>query len=137
MDKVAIVLADGLAPGQASNVAACIAAGLAAAKSDWAGKPLVDAAGLRSVSSSHLAIAILRADPVTMSELVVQLTHKAAPGGGVLSVFPAYAQAIHECGEYWTQHDVATHANEALLGIGFAGPKRWVSRLTGSLPLWR
>jgi hypothetical protein len=137
IDKVAIVLADGLAPGQASNVAACIAAGLAAAKSDWAGKPLVDAAGLRSVSSSHLAITILRAEPATMSALVLQLTHNVAPVGGVLSVFPAYAQAIHECGEYWDRHDVATHSNEALLGIGFAGPRRWVSRLTGNLPLWR
>jgi hypothetical protein len=137
MCKVAIVLGDGLAPGQASNVAACIAAGLAAAKSDWAGKPLVDAAGLRSVSSSHQAISILRAEPATMSALVLQLTRNAEPEGGVLSLFPAYAQAIHECGEYWNRHRAATHSNETLLGIGFAGPKRWVSRLTGSLPLWR
>jgi hypothetical protein len=137
LDKVAIVLAGSLAPGQASNVAACIAAGLAAAKSDWAGKPLVDAAGLRSVSLSHLAITILRAEPATMSALAVQLTHNPAPVGGTLSVFPAYAQAIHECSEYWNRHQLAAHSNEALLGIGFAGPKRWVNRLTGSLPLWR
>jgi hypothetical protein len=134
--KVAIVLAEGLAPGQASNVAACIAAGLAAAKSDWAGKPLVDAAGLRSVSSSHQAITILRAGPATMSALLLQLTHNAVESG-VLSLFPAYAQTIHECGEYWNRHYAATHSNEPMLGIGFAGPKQWVSRLTGSLPLWR
>jgi Protein of unknown function (DUF2000) len=136
-DKVAIVLADGLAPGQASNVAACIAAGLATAKSDWAGKPLIDAAGLRSVSSSHQAITILRAAPVILNELVLQLNRKPAPEGGVLSLFPAYAQAIHECSEYWNRHREATHSNEPLLGLGFAGPKRWVRRLTGSLPLWR
>jgi hypothetical protein len=137
MDKVTIVLADRLAPGQASNVAACIAAGLAAAKPDWAGRPLVDAAGLCSVSSSHLAITILRAEPATMSALMLQLTHDVAPVGGVLSLFPAYAHAIHDCGEYWNRHEVTTHSDEALLGIGFAGPKRWVSRFTGSLPLWR
>lgn len=137
MGKVAIVLVDGLASGQACNVAACIAAGLAAAKSDWAGNPLVDSAGLRSVSSSHQAITILRAEAATMKALVLQVTHNAAPEGGVLSLFPAYAQAIHECSEYWNRHHAAIHSNEALLGIGFAGPKRWVSRFTGSLPLWR
>jgi len=137
MDKVTIVLAGSLAPGQAANVAACIAAGLAAAKPDWAGKQLVDAAGLHSVSSSHLAITILRAEPAAMSALATQLTHNPAPVAGALSVFPAYAQAIHECSEYWNRHHVASHSTEALLGIGFAGPKRWVNRLTGSLPLWR
>jgi hypothetical protein len=135
--KVAIVLANGLAPGQASNVAACIAAGLAAAKSDWAGSPLIDAAGLRSVSSSHQAISILRAELATMSALVLELTRNPAPEGGLLSLFPAYAQAIHECSEYFDRHRVATHSNETLFGIGFAGPKRWVNRFTGSLPLWR
>jgi hypothetical protein len=28
-------------------------------------------------------------------------------------------------------------AEEAMLGIGLIGPKRWVNRITGSLPLWR
>nr|WP_298728925.1 DUF2000 family protein [uncultured Steroidobacter sp.] len=137
LNKVSIVLANGLACGQACNVTACIAAGLAAAKPALAGKPLVDAAGLRSVSSSHQAITILRAEPATMSALVLQLTGNAPPEDVVLSLFPAYAQTIHECGEYWNRHRWAAHANEVLLGIGMAGPKRWVSGLTGSLPLWR
>ena len=32
---------------------------------------------------------------------------------------------------------LSAHAGEAMLGIGFSGPKRWVNRMTGSLPRCR
>lgn len=35
------------------------------------------------------------------------------------------------------RHGGLRHAGEAMLGIGFVGAKRWVNRMTGSLPLWR
>ncbi len=75
--------------------------------------------------------------PQRRPSIVAAAADNVAPVGGVLSLFPAYAQAIHDCREYWNRHEAATHSNEALLGIGFEGPKRWVSRSTGSLPLWR
>jgi Protein of unknown function (DUF2000) len=135
-DKVAIVLAANLSPGPATNIASCIAAGLAAFSPGWAGRPLVDVLGLKTTASSHLPIAILRAEPDTMSALIQRLTHGPTVEGAV-SLFPAYAQTIHECGEYWHRHSLSAHVEEAMLGIGFSGPKRWVNRMTGSLPLWR
>ncbi|MBI5716066.1 MAG: DUF2000 family protein [Burkholderiales bacterium] len=136
-DKVAIVLASDLAPGPAANIAACIAAGLAACRAGWAGRPLVDASGLKTAASSHLPIAILRAEPAKMSAVMQQLTEGLMAQDSALSLFPAYAQALHDCSEYWHRHGLLAHANEAMLGIGCCGPKRWVNRMTGSLPLWR
>lgn len=135
-EKVAVVLAEGLAPGPATNVAACIAAGLAAARPGWAGRALVDASGLKTAASSHLPIAVLRAEPAAMRALMQRL----ADGGvedGTVSLFPVYAQAIHAHDDYRHRHGLTAHADEAMLGIGFSGPKRWVNRMTGSLPLWR
>jgi len=136
-DRVAIVLAAGLAPGPAANIASCIAAGLAASSPSWAGRPLVDASGLKTAASSHMPIAILRAEPATMGALMQQLTGSPAAEGGTVSLFPTYAQPIQESSEYWHRHGLSMHTHEAMLGIGFSGPKRWVNRLTGSLPLWR
>lgn len=136
-DKVAIVLAAGLAPGAAANITACIAAGLAGSRPSWAGRPLVDAAGLKTAASSHLPIAVLRAEPATISALVQQLADGPPVEDSSVSLFPAYAQAMHECGDYWHRHGLSVHVTEDMLGIGFSGPKRWVNRLTGSLPLWR
>ncbi|MBJ2154894.1 DUF2000 domain-containing protein [Variovorax sp. IB41] len=136
-DKVAIVLAEGLTPGPAANIASCIAAGLAASSPGWAGQSLMDAAGLQSAAPSHLPIAILRAEAATMHALTQRLAAGAIAEGGALSLFPAYAQAIHECGEYWHRHGLSAHADETMLGIGLAGPRRWVNRMTGNLALWR
>lgn len=134
-EKVAIVLVAGLEPGPAANVAACIAAGLAARSPGWAGRPLVDATGLNTAASSHLPITVLRADVKAMSALMQKL------GAGAencdVTLFPAYAQTIHTCDEYWQRHSRAVHVHEAMLGIGLSGTKRWVNRLTGSMALWR
>lgn len=136
-EKIAIVLMSDLTPGPAANIASCIAAGLAAFSPGWAGRPLVDASGLRTAASSHVPIAILHAGPATMGALMQRLADSPAPDGCAVSLFPAYAQSIHESSEYWQLHGQSVHREEAMLGIGFAGTKRWVNRLTGSLPLWR
>lgn len=157
--KVAIVLAAHLAAGAAANVAACLAAGLAAADPTWAGRPLMDAAGLPTVASSHVPIAVLRADPDTMRALLRRaigpdvspgprvgsdVSPSVSPGAGGpdapdvgVCLFPAYAQAIHDPAAYWSVHEASVHADESMLGIGIRGPKRWVNRLTGTLALWR
>lgn len=134
--KIAIVLSADLASGHAANVAACIAAGLAAAQPGWAGLALADERDFRSASSSHLPIAVLRAEGPMLAALMLRLADDdLAPG--VVSLFPAYAQRVHNCEEYWARHRAADHTQEALLGVGLAGAKRWVNRLTGSMGLWR
>lgn len=136
-EKVAIVLAAGLPPGQAANIASCIAAGLSSGSPGWAGRALADAAGLQTAASSHLPITVLSANADAMGALVRQWAAGATVAGGTVALFPAYAQAVHDCGEYWQRHGGSRHAEEAMLGIGFVGAKRWVNRMTGSLPLWR
>jgi hypothetical protein len=135
--KVVIVLNPEQGPGQAANVAACIAAGLAAADPCWAGHPLVDGVGLASVSSSHEPITVLAADPCRMREIMLRLAKTDMPAQGRASLFPVYAQAIHTASAYWSRHAQAVHADEPVLGLGLRGHKRWVNSLTGSLPLWR
>jgi hypothetical protein len=135
--KVAIVLASELAPGAAANIAACLAAGLAAARPVWAGRPLVDAVGLASVASSHLPIVILRAAPEQLGTLLQRLAKGPVDPDATVSLFPAYAQTLHDAQAYWQRHAATTHAGQELLGVGLQGPGRWVARLSGSLALWR
>ena len=58
---------------------------------------------------------------------------------GTVCLFPAYAQTVNDCHTYWAQHRQTAHvpADTPLLGMGLAGPRRWVNGLTGSLALWR
>lgn len=135
--KIAVILSADLAPGHAANIAACIAAGLSVAQPGWAGQPLADTRGFRSASSSHLPIAVLRADAQMLLALTQRLALADEEAPGTVSLFPAYAQRVHNCEEYWARHRAADHTQEALLGIGLAGAKRWVNRLTGNMPLWR
>jgi hypothetical protein len=136
VEKVAVVLAAGLAAGEAGNVSACIAAGLAAAAPGWAGEPLLDADGLRSAASSHLPITVLMADGPRMERLLQELAAERPPGAAAV-LFPAYAQRIQEAPTYWAQHRAVSHRGQRLLGLGVAGSRKWVNRLTGSLPLLR
>lgn len=135
--KIVIVLAAGLSPGAAANIAACISAGLAAADPRWAGRPLVDAAGLRTVATCHVPITVLRAEADTMATLLGQIGTGPADPGIATSVFPDYAREMHDCEAYWARHHATAHLDRAMLGIGVRGPRPWVARLTGSLPLWR
>ncbi len=136
VEKIAVVLNAALPAGQAANVAACLSAGLAAAQTGWAGRPLQDAAGLASVASAHLPIAVLRAEADALAALLVRL-QAGPPHDGVVCLFPAYAQTVNDGSTYWAMHQQTTHAQTPMLGVALAGPRRWVNSLTGSLGLWR
>ena len=136
VEKVVIVPARNLEPGRAVNVSACLAAGLAGACPGWAGAELQDADGLRSVASAHLPIVMLAADTDALGALLRRLT--AVQGcPGAVCLFPVYAQSVHDAPSYWKQHRETAHAQEALHGLGLAGPKQWINSLTGSLPMFR
>jgi hypothetical protein len=136
--KVVIILSTDLAAGPAANTAACIAAGLAATgHPPWAGRALIDAAGLATVASSHEPVTILAADTARMQRLMARLGTGIDPSIDRISLFPAYAQGMHDASEYWSRHGLTAHENEHMLGVGLSGRKRWVNSLAGSLPLWR
>ncbi len=131
--RACIVLQPGLPVGQAANVAACIAAGLAHAAEGLAGQPLRDADGRESLSSAALPIAVLGADETGLAALWRRAGE--SPSAGRCVLFPRYAQTMHEVQGYWAAHADARHGEQPLLGLGFAGPQAWVRRLTGALPL--
>ncbi|WP_238922413.1 DUF2000 domain-containing protein [Achromobacter ruhlandii] len=135
-EKIVIVLAATLGVGQAANVSACLAAGLAAALPGWAGAPLRDPDGMASSAISHLPIIVLAADAERMAQLRQRLTQP-PPEDARLAVFPAYAREIHEAAHYWARHRETSHRDQPLLGVGLAGAKRWLNALTGSLPMLR
>ena len=135
-EKVAIVLATDLPCGRAANIAACLAAGIAAGAPTWAGRPLRDQDHIESAASSHVPIIVLCADPQRMTALAAKLT-RARPTDCRLSLFPTYAQDIHDAPTYHDRHERTQHTREALLGVAIAGNKAWVNGLTGSLPILR
>jgi len=135
-DKVVIVLSAELSLGRAANVAACLAAGLAAVLPGWGGHSLRDADGVASVASSHLPIIVLGADATRMAALCGRLGQEPPPGCK-LCLFPSYAQDIHDASVYWVRHGQTSHRSEGMLGLGLAGSKKWVNGLTGSLPMLR
>jgi hypothetical protein len=131
----AIALEEALPIGVAANVAACIAAGLVAALPGWAGQPLADKDGLSSASSSHLPIPILRCSSSQFTALLDRAQTR--PDGSALVVFPRFARSIHTVEDYWVEHARRSLRLEELLGLGLAGPRTWIRRLTGSIPLLR
>lgn len=135
MMRVALVVDGALPAGQAANVAACLAAGLGAAVPSLAGQALCDAAGLASLSSSSLPIAVLCGDDAGFARLLQQLAGR--PAGAYCVLFPRYAQAMHTAEDYWRRHAGSDHTGEPMLGVGLAGPPAWVRSLTGALPLLR
>nr|WP_297356615.1 DUF2000 domain-containing protein [uncultured Caldimonas sp.] len=135
MTRLCIVVEASLPPGEAANIAACIAAGLAGARPGLASQPLRDAAGFESLGSSSLPIAVLSTDGAGLAQQLQSL--KQRPPDASCVVFPRYAQAMHSAAEYWERHATTDHMAEPMLGIGLAGPPAWVRRLTGALPLLR
>ncbi|WP_283242637.1 DUF2000 family protein [Achromobacter ruhlandii] len=67
-EKIVIVLAATLGVGQAANVSACLAAGLAAALPGWAGPPLRDPDGMPSPAIPHPPIIVPAAAPVRLAQ---------------------------------------------------------------------
>lgn len=57
--------------------------------------------------------------------------------GQTVVAFPAFARALHSYVDYEATFPERAPWEEAIDGIGLAGPSRWVKSLTGSLRLLR
>jgi hypothetical protein len=51
--------------------------------------------------------------------------------------FPAFARSLHAYAEYEAAFPGRDLGEEAIDGLGLAGPAKWVKSLTGSLKLLR
>lgn len=134
-EKIILVLRPELPVGTLVNVAACLTAGIVGANRRLAGHSLTDLSGLLSQASCHVPVVALKGDDAAFCRILAEI--KAQQGNGCLSIFPAYARDIHQAEDYWLQHQEQTHAGPELLGLALYGPKKWLNRLSGNLPLLR
>lgn len=140
IEKIVLVLRDDLPLGTAVNVASCLTAGIIAKQPHLAGHPLVDAAQLVSVATSHVPIVALKGNTEVLQRLLdtlhsQQQTQPLAEGS--VSLFPDYARSIHSPELYWQQHQTQSHSGQQLLGLALCGATKWLNKLTGNLPLLR
>lgn len=133
--RVAIVIDPDQPLGVLANTAAVLAAGLAAAAPALGGRTLVDSTGRAFMSSADRPIPILQASAETLSGLLGKAA--GAPQGANVVPFPQFAQTIHDFATYANVFACRDLGSEPLLGIGIAGPDKWVRSLTGSLKLLR
>lgn len=136
-EKIVLVLRSELPAASLVNIAACLTAGITARHPWLAGQPLQDAAGLCTVASSHLPIVALKADDAVFNRILQQLQQQDAGADNCVCLFPAYAKSMHSAPEYWQQHQQTAHDGSQLSGLALLGPKKWLNKLSGNLPLLR
>jgi hypothetical protein len=133
--RVAIVLDAKLPPGRLANAAAVIAVGLGAALPALGGTHAQDRYGRVGSGCSRLPIPVLEADESQRIALLAKIFP--LPDGAVAVPFPAFAAAVHDHAEYLAALAERDLAAGPLIGLGVAGPTRWVRSLTGSFRLLR
>ncbi|MBN8949528.1 MULTISPECIES: DUF2000 domain-containing protein [unclassified Rhizobium] len=133
--RLAIVINPALPVGLIANTAGAIAIGLGAKFPALAAHQLTDRQGRTIDISSNLPVPILQAD----AEVLRSLLLKTLPVGGdrAIVLFPAFARLLHDYREYEATFPGRDLAEEAIDGLGIAGPSKWVKSLTGSLKLLR
>lgn len=133
--RVAIVIDPDQPLGLLANTVAVLAAGLGAAMPALGGRTLVDSTGRAFLNSADRPIPVLQASAGTLATLLGKAA--AAPEGAVLVPFPQFARTIHDFAAYADAFSVRDLGSEPLLGMGIAGPDKWVRSLTGALKLLR
>ncbi len=133
--RVAVVVEPALPPGLLANTVATLAVGLGSAMPGLGGTLLADSAGRTFHCSANRPVPILQAPSGTVRDLLLRALPP--PQRGVVVPFPGFARAIHRFEDYLTQFPHRDLAEEAVEGLGLAGPERWVRSLTGSLKLLR
>ena len=124
--KIAIVLREDLAPWQALNVTAFLAAGITAQHPEIIGEPYIDGAGNRFSSLSVQPVIVLAADAEAMRSI-----HRRALERGIVT--SAYIEEMFSTG-----HDVANREvfaqfapeDAKLVGIALRAEKKIVDKIT-------
>lgn len=137
--RLAIIVNPELPVGLIANTAGAIAIGLGATVPALAARRLTDR-GDRSVDIiSSQPVPILQADAAAIRALLLKALAGRDEGAGEHAVvpFPAFARSQHVYAEYEAGFPGRDLAEEAIDGLGLAGPAKWVRSLTGALKLLR
>ena len=133
--RLAVIVDPALPPGLLANTVATIAIGIGAALPALGNTPLTDAAGREVRNSADRPVPILQAPEGAIRALLLRALP--VPEGAVVVPFPRFARGLHAFADYRAAFPGRDLADEALDGLGLAGPDRWVRSLTGSLRLLR
>ncbi|MFE0755059.1 DUF2000 domain-containing protein [Inquilinus sp. NPDC058860] len=135
-----IVVNPGLPLGLIANTAGAIAIGLGARLPALAARRLTDRRDRTIDISSNQPVPVLQADAEAIRALLLKaLAQPPVEGVGERAVvpFPAFARSLHAYAEYEAAFPARDLGEEAIDGLGLAGPAKWVKSLTGSLKLLR
>lgn len=133
--RLAIIVNPELPLGLIANTVGAISIGLGAKLPFIAARQLVDKTGITIDISSDRPVPILQADAETIRAIALKAAGFEERQAVV--VFPAFARSLHVYTEYEALFPEKELANEAVDGLGIAGPTKWVRSLTGSLKLLR
>ena len=132
---IAIIVNPALPLGLIANTVGAISIGLGAHRPELGASLLTDRQGRSIHVSANRPVPILQAGGDTIAALL--LTALAHPSRGTVVPFPAFARALHAYADYEASFPDRDLADEAIDGLGLAGPRKWVKSLTGSLKLLR
>lgn len=96
---------------------------------------LADRAGRSIDISSNRPVPVLQAGGETIRDLLLKAVLR--QGDAAVVPFPAFARALHRYADYEAGLPGRDLAEEAIDGLGLAGPAKWIRSLTGSLKLLR
>jgi hypothetical protein len=121
--------------GLLANTVATISIGLGAAVPFLGNTLMTDAAGRGFRNSADRPVPILQASHATIGVLLLRAVQE--PQGAAVVVFPRFARSLRAYSDYRDQMPTRDPSQEAIDGLGLAGPEKRVRSLTGSLKLLR
>jgi hypothetical protein len=130
-ERCVIVVDADLAPGLAANAAAVLAVTLGATVDELAGPDLVDADGEVHPGLFEKGLPVLGAERHALPELRARAL---AAGVGVIDI-PAVGQQTDDYDDVRAHVERTATADLEYLGLALHGPRRAVSRVTGTLRL--
>ena len=133
--RIAIVVDPTLPLGLLANTVATIAVGIGAAHPSFGNTVLTDTVGRSVHNSADRPVPILQAAPDVICTILLKALP--TPIDGRVIPFPEFARSLHAFADYQTQFPARDLATERIVGLGLAGPVKWVKSLTGNLKLLR
>lgn len=135
-EKCVMILDEQLPPGVAANTAAILGITLGCRRPEVVGADVRDGSGCQHLGIIEFPVPVLRASPPQLAALRRRLLQ---PEFSALTVvdFSDLAQGCRTYGEYITKMAAQPEAGLRYYGVALCGPRKQVSKLTGSLPLLR
>lgn len=133
--RIAIIVSPSLPAGLIANTVAVIAIGLGARMPLLGAARLTDSGGRTVDICSNRPVPILQADAETIRATLLKTIDQ--PGDRAIVPFPAFGRSMHDYLEYEAVFPDRDLSQEAIDGLGIAGPAKWVKSLTGSMKLLR